>query len=61
VIVKLTTMLIILFLLHPQPDFSSDPKNAIRKAYLFTDEKILENSRVGKRWLHCCYCHLNRQ
>jgi protein phosphatase 1L len=32
-----------------EPDFSSDSKNAIRKAYLFTDEKILEKtSELGR-------------
>jgi hypothetical protein len=37
-------MLIILFILHPQPDFLSDPETAIQKAYLLTDEKILEKT-----------------
>ncbi|VAH45512.1 unnamed protein product [Triticum turgidum subsp. durum] len=30
--------------LHAQPEFLSDTKNAIRKAYLLTDEKILEKA-----------------
>jgi protein phosphatase 1L len=33
-----------LFYLHPQPEFLSDPKNAMKKAYLLTDEKILERA-----------------
>jgi protein phosphatase 1L len=37
-------MLIILFIFHPQPDFLSDPETAIQKAYLLTDEKILEKT-----------------
>jgi len=36
-------------MLPPQPEFLSDPKTAIQKAYQLTDEKILENaSELGR-------------
>jgi len=36
-------------MLPPQPEFLSDPKTAIEKAYQLTDEKILENaSELGR-------------